>query len=96
MLRSPIPLLSLLILALLFVAPLTAGEDGGTDLFLVRAPSLSPDGSTIAFCSMGDIWTVPARAVSPCTTRTTAARSGLPTERGSPSSRTGTVMTTSS
>jgi len=39
-------------------APLVAHGEGLS--FLARFPDLSPDGRTIAFCTMGDVWTVPA------------------------------------
>src|SRR4051812_22201852 len=45
---------------LLVAVGLSARADGPEDLRLVSNPTLSPDGSTLAFVWGGDIWAVPA------------------------------------
>ncbi|MCP5053094.1 MAG: PDZ domain-containing protein [bacterium] len=51
-------LLMLSVLMLLAAFPIDAESSAGSPF--VRYPSLSPDGSRIAFCYQGDLWTVPA------------------------------------
>lgn len=49
-----------LFLAALFLFALPALTHGQTNSPLVMYPSVSPDGSTVAFSYQGDIWTVPS------------------------------------
>ncbi|MEL7003260.1 MAG: S41 family peptidase [Bacteroidota bacterium] len=52
----------LLILALFITSSLSFSQ---SDITLVRTPSISPDGSTVAFSYQGDIWKIPVNGGEP-------------------------------
>jgi len=52
--------LRLLLMLPILLAVTTAAQSNAEEILYARHPALSPDGSTIAFSYMGDIWLVPS------------------------------------